>query len=108
MPILLCMKQKIPLPSEASQALVRLGQRLVAARKLRAWSSQSTAARCGINRNTLRALEQGMAVNTGVLLKVLSLYNMIHEVELLAQPENDSLGQALSNNRHQPELDNNF
>lgn len=102
------MKKKIELPPEASQALKRLGQRLITARKLRGWNSQSTAARCGINRNTLRALEQGTAVNTAVLLKVLSLYNMIHEVELLAQPANDSLGQALSNNQHQPELDNNF
>ena len=104
------MKQKSQLPPDTLEAFQRLGERLLKARKLRGWNSQETASRCGINRNTLRTLEQGKMVNSGVLLKVLSQYHMIHELELLAQPENDNLGQALSNHTPQrtPDLDNNF
>ena len=104
------MKQKNQPTPDALAAFQRLGERLLKARKLRGWSSQDTATRCGINRNTLRTLEQGKMVNSGVLLKVLSQYHMLHELELLAQPDNDKLGQALSNHTPQrtPDLDNNF
>ena len=103
------MSQLSDLPQDATAAYKRLTERLVIARKIRGWSAQDTALRCGINRNTLRTLEQGKMVNTAVLLKVLGQYNMIAELDLLAQPDNDQLGHTLAGNRNPTaDLDNNF
>ena len=86
----------LDLPLEVTEDLSRIGQRLRTARIRRGWSVADLAARAGINRNTLTALEQGKpGTSFGSVLTVLWVLGLERSAEPLADPETDLHGKAL-------------
>lgn len=74
--------------------LVDLGDRLKRARLRRKLSMQIVADRCNVSRSTLYKLEKGdYSVSIGLLIKVLSIYRLLDDIELLAK--DDVLGRTL-------------
>lgn len=74
--------------------LVDLGDRLKRARLRRKLSMQVVADRCNISRSTLYKLEKGHhSCSIGLLIKVLSIYRLLDDIELVAK--DDILGRTL-------------
>lgn len=91
---------KFSLPTEASEWVVQLGQRIRVARLRRGWSVADLASKAGINRNTLTALEMGKpGTAVGVCFTVLWALGLDKSLEAVADPDADLHGKALEASR---------
>ena len=84
------------LPSEVTQRLQQLAERIRIARKRRGWTIAETAAKAGLNRNTLSALELGKpGVAISAYVSVLWVLGLDRTLEEVADPDKDTHGKAL-------------
>jgi transcriptional regulator with XRE-family HTH domain len=91
---------KFDMPMEVAQRITQLGQRIRVARIRRGWSVADLAAKAGINRNTLTALEQGRpGTAIGVCIAVLWALGLDKSMEAVADPDTDLHGKALEASR---------
>ena len=82
--------------SQVTERITQLGQRIRIARIRRGWSAADLAARAGINRNTLAALEHGRAGTAiGVCFTVLWALGLDKTLGGVADPDADLHGKAL-------------
>ena len=85
---------------EVAQRIAQLGQRIRVARIRRGWSVADLAAKAGINRNTLTALEQGRpGTAIGVCIAVLWALGLDKTLDAVADPDADLHGKALEASR---------
>ena len=91
---------KFLIPRQATEHVTQLGQRVRIARIRRGWSVADLAAKAGINRNTLTALELGKAgTAVGVCITVLWALGLDKSLEAIADPDADLHGKALEASR---------
>ena len=84
------------LPLDAADRLRQLGYRIRLARIRRGLSMAEVAAKAGINRNTLTALEQGKpGVAIGAYITVLWVLGLERAFDSLAHPDADIHGKTL-------------
>ena len=89
-----------PLPAEASARIKELGYRVRLARTRRSLSITELAAKAGINRNTLNALELGRpGVAFGAYVTVLWALGLDKTLDGLAHPDADIHGKTLEASR---------
>ena len=87
-------------PSEAAERIKQLGHRVRLARIRRGWSIAEVAAKAGINRNTLGALELGKpGVAMGAYVTVLWVLGLEKTLDGAAHPDTDTHGKALEASR---------
>jgi transcriptional regulator with XRE-family HTH domain len=87
-------------PVEASERVKELGLRVRVARIRRGLSIAEVAAKAGINRNTLNALELGKAgVAIGAYVTVLWSLGLDHTLDGTAHPDDDMHGKTLEASR---------
>jgi transcriptional regulator with XRE-family HTH domain len=87
---------KFTLPTQATERAALLGQRIRIARIRRGWSVVELAAKAGINRNTLTALELGKpGTAMGVCFSVLWALGLDKSLDAAADPDADLHGKAL-------------
>jgi transcriptional regulator with XRE-family HTH domain len=88
------------LPSEAAARFKELGHRVRVARTRRGLSIAEVAAKAGINRNTLNALELGKpGVAIGAYVTVLWALGLDKTLEGVAHPDTDIHGKTLEASR---------
>ena len=88
------------IPPQTTERVTQLGQRIRIARIRRGWSVADLAARVGINRNTLTALELGKTgTAVGVAFTVLWALGLDKSLEAVADPDTDLHGKALEASR---------
>lgn len=88
------------LPTEAAERTKALGYRLRLARTRRGMSIAELAAKAGINRNTLNALELGKpGVAFGAYVTVLWVLGLDKTLEGVAHPDADIHGKTLESSR---------
>jgi transcriptional regulator with XRE-family HTH domain len=86
--------------SEVTQLIRQLAERLRLARKRRGWTIAETAAKAGINRNTLNALELGKpGVAISAYVSVLWVLGLDRTLDAVADPDEDAHGKALEASR---------
>jgi len=91
---------KLEMPLQAAEHVAQLGRRIRIARLRRGWSVADLAARAGINRNTLTALELGKpGTAVGVCITVLWALGLDKTLDLVADPDMDLHGKALEASR---------
>jgi len=91
---------KKTLPSEAIQRIKELGHRVRLARTRRSMSIAEVAAKAGINRNTLNALELGKpGVAIGAYITVLWALGLDTTLDSVAHPDSDTHGKTLEASR---------
>jgi len=91
---------KKALPAEATERIKELGYRVRLARIRRAMSIAEVAAKAGINRNTLNALELGKpGVAIGVYVTVLWALGLDRTLDGVAHPDADTHGKTLEASR---------
>src|SRR5712692_264919 len=94
------MGTKKTLPIEATERIRDLGYRVRLARTRRGMSIAEVAAKAGINRNTLNALELGKpGVAIGAYITVLWALGLDRTLEGVAQPDSDTHGKTLEASR---------
>jgi transcriptional regulator with XRE-family HTH domain len=90
------MTSRFDTPASITERLTQLGQRIRIARLRRGWSVTELAAKAGINRNTLTALEQGRSGTAiGVCFTVLWALGLDETLDGAADPDTDLHGKAL-------------
>jgi len=83
-------------PTQVTERVAQLGQRIRIARIRRGWSIADLASKAGINRNTLSALELGKpGAAVGVFLTVLWALGLERTLDGVADPDADLHGKAL-------------
>jgi transcriptional regulator with XRE-family HTH domain len=88
------------LPLDVAHRLAALGLRIRTARQLRGWTIAQTAARAGLNRNTVGALERGKpGVAIGAYAAVLWALGLDRTLESVAGLSEDAHGRALEASR---------
>ena len=88
------------LPAEVAERVKELGYRLRLARVRRGMSIAEVAAKAGINRNTLNALELGKpGVAIGAYVTVLWALGLDRTLEAVAHPDADTHGKTLEASR---------
>jgi transcriptional regulator with XRE-family HTH domain len=88
------------IPAEVSDRIRELGYRIRLARTRRGMSITEVAAKAGINRNTLNALELGKpGVALGVYVTVLWALGLDKTLEGVASPDADTHGKTLEASR---------
>jgi transcriptional regulator with XRE-family HTH domain len=88
------------IPFEASERIKQMGHRVRLARTRRGWSIAEAAAKAGINRNTLGALELGKpGVAIGAYVTVLWILGLERTLDGVAHPDTDTHGKALEVSR---------
>lgn len=88
------------IPFEAAERTKQLGQRVRLARTRRSWTIAEVAAKAGINRNTLSALERGKpGVAIGAYVTVLWVLGLERTLDSVADPDADTHGKALEASR---------
>ena len=88
------------MPSQVSEQVEKLGQRIRIARVRRGWSIADLAIKAGINRNTLSSLELGRpGTAIGVCLSVLWALGLDQSINAVADPDEDLHGKALEASR---------
>ena len=86
MPIIMV---KFALPTQATEQIAQLGQRIRIARIRRGWSVADLASKAGINRNTLTALELGKpGTAVGVCVTVLWALGLDKSLDAVAHSVN--------------------
>lgn len=94
------MGKKETLPIEATERVKQLGHRVRLARTRRGMSIAEVAAKAGINRNTLNALELGKpGVAIGACITVLWALGLDRTLEAVAHPDSDTHGKTLEASR---------
>ena len=94
------MGTKKTLPIEATERIRDLGYRVRLARTRRGMSIAEVAAKAGINRNTLNALELGKpGVAIGAYITVLWALGLDRTLEGVAHPDSDTHGKTLEASR---------
>jgi transcriptional regulator with XRE-family HTH domain len=89
-----------PLPTEAGERIKELGYRVRLARTRRGMSIAEVAAKAGIDRNTLNALELGKhGVAIGVYVTVLWALGLDRTLDGVAHPDADTHGKTLEASR---------
>jgi transcriptional regulator with XRE-family HTH domain len=91
---------KTPPPADVTSRLKQLADRIRIARKRRRWTIAETAAKAGIDRNTLNALElgkPGVAINAYV--SVLWVLGLDRTLDGVADPDKDTHGKTLEASR---------
>lgn len=103
------------LPADASDSLLKLGQNIRRARKLRSLSQQECADRALITRVTLARLERGSpGVSVGTLARILWVFGEVAVLGDLLNLANDNLAQILVDRglpkyvRHKKDPDEDF
>jgi transcriptional regulator with XRE-family HTH domain len=87
-------------PSEAIERIKELGHRVRLARTRRGMSIAEVAAKAGINRNTLNALELGKpGVAIGATITVLWALGLDRTLDGVAHPDSDTHGKTLEASR---------
>ena len=87
-------------PSEAIERIKELGHRVRMARTRRGMSIAEVAAKAGINRNTLNALELGKhGVAMGAYVTVLWALGLDRTLDGVAHPDSDTHGKTLEASR---------
>lgn len=87
-------------PPTVTEQVAKLGQRIRLARIRRGLSVVDLAAKAGINRNTLTALELGkLGTAMGVCITVLWALGLDKTLDALADPDADAHGKALEASR---------
>ena len=88
------------IPVEATERVKELGDRVRLARTRRGMSIAEVAAKAGINRNTLNALELGKAgVSLGAYVTVLWVLGLDKTLDGVAHPDADIHGKTLETSR---------
>jgi transcriptional regulator with XRE-family HTH domain len=88
------------LPAQVSERVDNLGHRVRVARVRRGMSIAELAAKAGLNRNTLNALELGRpGVSLGAFVTVLWALGLDETLEGLANPDADTHGKTLEASR---------
>ena len=88
------------IPLEVVERIRQLGQRVRLARVRRSWTIVELAAKAGINRNTLSALELGKSgVAIGAYVTVLWVLGLEKTLDGVAHPDVDTHGKALEASR---------
>jgi transcriptional regulator with XRE-family HTH domain len=88
------------LPAQVSERVDNLGHRVRVARVRRGMSIADLAAKAGLNRNTLNALELGRpGVSLGAFVTVLWALGLDGTLEGLANPDADTHGKTLEASR---------
>src|SRR5437879_13842716 len=88
------------LPTQAAERVKELGYRVRRARTRRSMSIAELAAKAGINRNTLNALELGKpGVALGAYVTVLWALGLDKTLESVAHPDADMHGKTLEASR---------
>lgn len=88
------------LPGEAADRIQELGRRIRLARARRGLSIAEVAAKAGINRNTLNALELGKpGVALGACVTVLWALGLDKTLDAVAHPDADIHGKTLEASR---------
>lgn len=91
---------KFVIPMQATERVAQMGQRIRLARLRRGWSVADLAAKAGINRNTLTALELGKpGTAVGVCFTVLWALGLDKSLDVVADPDADLHGKALEASR---------
>jgi transcriptional regulator with XRE-family HTH domain len=91
---------KKTLPTEVTERIKELGYRVRLARTRRGMSIAEVAAKAGINRNTLNALELGKpGVAIGATITVLWALGIDRTLEDVAHPDSDTHGKTLEASR---------
>jgi transcriptional regulator with XRE-family HTH domain len=94
------MGSRKPLPTEAAERIKELGYRVRLARTRRGMSIAEVAAKAGINRNTLNALELGKhGVAIGAYVTVLWALGLDRTLDGVAHPDADTHGKTLEASR---------
>jgi transcriptional regulator with XRE-family HTH domain len=89
-----------PIPIEATERIKQIGYRVRLARTRRGMSIAEVAAKAGINRNTLNALELGKhGVAIGAYVTVLWALGLDRTLEGAAHPDADTHGKTLEASR---------
>src|SRR5436853_7734227 len=84
------------LPAQVTESIKDLGYRVRLARTRRSMSIAELAAKAGINRNTLNALELGKpGVALGAYVTVLWVLGLDKTLDAVAHPDTDSHGKTL-------------
>ncbi len=88
------------LPTQAAERAKELGHRVRLARTRRGLSIAEVAAKAGINRNTLNALELGKpGVALGAYITVLWALGLDKTLDAVAHPDADTHGKTLEASR---------
>jgi transcriptional regulator with XRE-family HTH domain len=98
---MLAMKSKLQMsyPEEALKIASELGERISTARKRRKLRQEDLAARTGLSRSTIQALERGeVTCSIGALFNVLWTLGLADGLKLIADPGLDRDGLTLSIN----------
>lgn len=83
-------------PAEVTERILQLAERVRIARKRRGWTVAETAAKAGINRNTLTALELGKpGVSISAYVAVLWVLGLDRTLDGVADPDKDTHGKTL-------------
>lgn len=91
---------KRTLPAEAIERIKEIGYRVRLARTRRGMSIAEVAAKAGINRNTLNALELGkQGVAIGAYVTVLWALGLDRTLDGVAHPDADTHGKTLEASR---------
>jgi transcriptional regulator with XRE-family HTH domain len=94
------MASRRAIPSEVSDRIRELGYRIRLARTRRGMSIAEAAAKAGINRNTLNALELGKpGVALGAYVTVLWALGLDKTLDGVAHPDADAHGKTLEASR---------
>jgi len=87
---------KFEAPTQVTEQVAQLGQRIRIARIRRGWSVADLASKAGVNRNTLTALELGKpGTAVGVCFTVLWTLGLDRTLDGIADPDADLHGKAL-------------
>lgn len=87
-------------PAEVTARIEQLAERVRIARKRRGWTVAETAAKAGINRNTLTALELGKpTVAMSAYVSVLWVLGLDRSLDAVADPDKDMHGKTLEATR---------
>lgn len=85
------------IPETVLNHLKKLGDNIMLARKRRGFTQEHLAAQVLVDRNTIRRLEKGdPGVSLGIMATTLWILQLESDLNALARPENDRLGQSLS------------
>jgi transcriptional regulator with XRE-family HTH domain len=88
------------IPGEVESCIRQLADRIKIARQRRGWTVAETAARAGINRNTLTSLEHGKpGVSISAYISTLWVLGLDRTLDAVADPDQDSHGKALEASR---------
>jgi transcriptional regulator with XRE-family HTH domain len=88
------------IPAEVTTRIQQLAERIKIARQRRGWTVAETAARAGINRNTLTSLEHGKpGVSISAYISTLWVLGLDRTLDPVADPDQDTHGKTLEASR---------